>query len=220
MNIYTFKSLGMLGQMYLGGEEVEMNGTDFYRVEDVSRERQDVAALRAELANSVPRSRHDAMNIEINEAAEKRKEIVAKATAEIERLEAALSAAKAENERLNSNFERRDHHILVPEAKNELIDQQAHQLRKLRAERDALAERVKGCEWIPVTERLPEGMTRVLVFELDAETPIGGSHAVAGFHEKYGFSCAYRMDGPITHWMPLPSPPSATQSALAGEKKL
>lgn len=39
MNIYTFKSLGMLGQMYHAGEEVEMNGTDFYRVEDVSRER-------------------------------------------------------------------------------------------------------------------------------------------------------------------------------------
>lgn len=53
---------------------------------------------RGELADTVPRSRYNAVCDEIAAANDKRKEIVGKATAEIERLEAQLSETRAERD--------------------------------------------------------------------------------------------------------------------------
>lgn len=60
-------------------------------------------------------------------------------------------------------------------------------------------------QWIPVTERLPEWNTLVLV--IDRETDPDLPHAIAQLtldgwrFEGFGISRG------ITHWMPLPAPP-------------
>lgn len=59
-------------------------------------------------------------------------------------------------------------------------------------------------EWISVKERMPENLTAVLVWLLDAEVC-----AIA-----YTYSGVFHLDTKrtrqkITHWMPLPKPPKS-----------
>ena len=67
---------------------------------------------------------------------------------------------------------------------------------------------MSGYNWIPTTERLPEGSERVLLF-----TPyrvLGDDHTCVGNKESIG-TCTTRINRktvPIfTHWMPLPPKP-------------
>ena len=57
-------------------------------------------------------------------------------------------------------------------------------------------------KWIPVTERLPEEDGFTLIFT---------AHGHAGVcYFTNGWWGGYGMDG-ITHWMPLPTPPTAEE---------
>ena len=55
--------------------------------------------------------------------------------------------------------------------------------------------------WIPVTERLPEPYTWVLVFAGEHEV------AVAAFYDGAQWKDAILNGLIVTHWMPLPEPP-------------
>ena len=60
-------------------------------------------------------------------------------------------------------------------------------------------------EWIPVTERLPESGDTVLVRDY-------GEHLLAWLNFTSNgtayFSAPGRSNFEVTHWMPLPAPPS------------
>ena len=63
-----------------------------------------------------------------------------------------------------------------------------------------------GCDWIPVTERLPKYGERVLVF--------GGVTMYVAYYDKNRFGCEswHKLNSKShycnpTHWMPLPEPP-------------
>lgn len=100
-----------------------------------------------------------------------------------------------------------------------IIDAQAKEIEKLRGQNEQLREAAalvtkESAEllerrWIPVTERLPEDRSDVLV--------------VAYWHERWGAYMGWcaperaawsvhvgigdRSDIAVTHWMPLPEPP-------------
>ena len=59
-------------------------------------------------------------------------------------------------------------------------------------------------QWIPVTERLPEENTAVLTYR--------ESGIEVEFREKRGWDYDEFTPCPVTHWMPLPSPPSTEGS--------
>jgi hypothetical protein len=61
--------------------------------------------------------------------------------------------------------------------------------------------------WIPVTERLPEDLTRVIVFCEDGVSYGLCEHLIADDEEVVEWHD--RLHYPITptHWMPLPQPP-------------
>ena len=63
-----------------------------------------------------------------------------------------------------------------------------------------------GCDWIPVTERLPKYGERVLVF--------GGVTMYVAYYDKnrFGGESWHKLNSKShycnpTHWMPLPEPP-------------
>ena len=57
-------------------------------------------------------------------------------------------------------------------------------------------------KWIPVTERLPEEDTRVLVWLLE-----GGSEYTRMDTDRIHNNRWVRWQKYVTHWMPLPQPP-------------
>ena len=57
-------------------------------------------------------------------------------------------------------------------------------------------------EWIPVTERLPENNTRVVVCY---NNPIDGEKTVSS--DVFWKGHWVRFGETVTHWMPLPTPP-------------
>ena len=84
----------------------------------------------------------------------------------------------------------------------------ADAIEKLNRENESLekdveiASYVMARRWIPVTERLPEEDGFTLIFT---------AHGHAGVcYFTNGWWGGYGMDG-ITHWMPLPTPPTAEE---------
>ena len=88
-------------------------------------------------------------------------------------------------------------------------------IKYLSAEKQVLMRRVRELEsenarlkdaqrWIPVSERLPEDMQRVLiVINGDFERP-----SIGLYLSLFGRDGFY---GTATHWMPLPEPPEVTE---------
>ena len=71
-----------------------------------------------------------------------------------------------------------------------------------------IAELEAERRWVPVSERLPEAETRVLV-----ATPTGYMEVDWRFSEPIidcGLANFYSLDN-VTHWMPLPESPNDTQ---------
>lgn len=74
--------------------------------------------------------------------------------------------------------------------------------------RKRIAELEAERRWVPVSERLPEAETRVLV-----ATPTGYMEVDWRFSEPIidcGLANFYSLDN-VTHWMPLPEPPEVQQ---------
>lgn len=58
--------------------------------------------------------------------------------------------------------------------------------------------------WIPVSERLPENDTTVLVYRPSMTKQVRTSYYFNGFHE---WQFDIHGNEVITHWMPFPEPP-------------
>jgi hypothetical protein len=57
--------------------------------------------------------------------------------------------------------------------------------------------------WIPATERLPEEGERVLAWDKDFN-----ESEVATYYAHDGWGCDASISLNVTHWMPLPAPPT------------
>ena len=66
---------------------------------------------------------------------------------------------------------------------------------------------VRPVKWIPVTERLPEDLTRVIVFCEDGVSYGLCEHLIAGDEEVVEWHDFLHYPITPTHWMPLPEPP-------------
>ena len=64
--------------------------------------------------------------------------------------------------------------------------------------------------WIPVTERLPENLQRVLIFRPGQYFEIHIARMSGINWEKWDIDYRTGKKGSITHWMPLPEPPKET----------
>jgi len=74
---------------------------------------------------------------------------------------------------------------------------------------DALNARIAELEaerrWIPVSERLPENISNVLILSR-------GEQLIASYHSKYSLWYVPFVDKPVvTHWMPLPELPEVKE---------
>jgi hypothetical protein len=58
--------------------------------------------------------------------------------------------------------------------------------------------------WIPVAERLPDEGERVLAWDNDFN-----ESEVAIYYAHDGWGCDASISLNVTHWMPLPAPPTA-----------
>ena len=86
------------------------------------------------------------------------------------------------------------------------------EIKELREQRDLLlqenAELREKQRWIPVTERLPEDFTRVLIFlpyENHPEVP--PRRAIGSYDSEYNHWVVNSMFVHPSHWMPLPPKP-------------
>ena len=62
-----------------------------------------------------------------------------------------------------------------------------------------------GEGWIPVSERLPENISNVLILSR-------GEQLIASYHSKYSLWYVPFVDKPVvTHWMPLPELPEVKE---------
>ncbi len=173
-----------------------------------------IAALRAELANSVPRSRVVAMDEEIEALKNELLAAYAGAHKLVAERDAELAASKAENERL---AKRDDEWRIFETQQRAACDRYLAAQRTAESERDALAERVKGCESIPVAERLPEPS-----FSIDREYDVSCEYDgkrwvdVARYEQGFGgpgWSMAY-----VEAWRERTAPFVADTQAAIGEK--
>lgn len=71
---------------------------------------------------------------------------------------------------------------------------------------EELTDRNVG-KWIPVTERLPEDLTRVIVFCEDGVSYGLCDHLIADDEEVVEWHDFLHYPITPTHWMPLPQPP-------------
>ena len=74
------------------------------------------------------------------------------------------------------------------------------------AELEAENARLKAeRRWIPVSERLPENISNVLILSR-------GEQLIASYHSKYSLWYVPFVDKPVvTHWMPLPELPEVQE---------
>ena len=89
-------------------------------------------------------------------------------------------------------------------------------IKYLSAEKQVLMRRVRELEsenarlkdaqrWIPVSERLPENISNVLILSR-------GEQLIASYHSKYSLWYVPFVDKPVvTHWMPLPQLPEVQE---------
>ena len=69
---------------------------------------------------------------------------------------------------------------------------------------EAIAELEAAQRWVPVSERLPENISNVLILSR-------GEQLIASYHSKYSLWYVPFVDKPVvTHWMPLPKPPEVS----------
>jgi len=66
-------------------------------------------------------------------------------------------------------------------------------------------------KWIPVTERLPEDLTRVIVFCEDGVSYGLCEHLIADDEEVVEWHDFLHYPITPTHWMPLPEPPESEE---------
>ena len=109
--------------------------------------------------------------------------------------------------------------VYLPEkfSKNaELLDvlmKAADAIEELSRENESLAKSVNEASeilhkrWIPVTERLPEDLTRVIVFCEDGVSYGLCEHLIADDEEVVEWHDFLHYPITPTHWMPLPEPP-------------
>jgi len=96
---------------------------------------------------------------------------------------------------------------------DELKKENAELKADLKNKNTRIAELEAERRWIPVSERLPEDMTEVLVLHGLCVTTANYYH-YRGLLSKHGW---YQIDGMklgvswATHWMPLPEPPEVTE---------
>lgn len=93
-------------------------------------------------------------------------------------------------------------------------------LQLMREAADAIEELMRRCEqfqympppaWIPVTERLPKEGEFVLVYgDLYHNKHDGGVIAVSK-RMDWNYWQGFGRERDITHWMPLPTPPTAEE---------
>lgn len=76
---------------------------------------------------------------------------------------------------------------------------------KREIERMVVADKPR---WIPVTERLPEDLTRVIVFCEDGVSFGLCEHLIADDEEVVEWHDTMYYPVSPTHWMPLPEPPT------------
>lgn len=68
-----------------------------------------------------------------------------------------------------------------------------------------IAELEAERRWIPVSERLPENISNVLILSR-------GEQLIASYHSKYSLWYVPFVDKPVvTHWMPLPELPEVKE---------
>jgi hypothetical protein len=88
-----------------------------------------------------------------------------------------------------------------------------------------IANGVTVQQWIPVSERLPDFKTKVLVY--GGATPVwvnGVKQPIPGIYTGYtrGYDEGwftwddFKVIYPVTHWMPLPEPPKEELSECSG----
>lgn len=87
---------------------------------------------------------------------------------------------------------------------------------KLNAFREIVNIVKQHSEWVPCSERMPNDGENVLFHSIHSRT------VSLGCRNKYGReylwditdSCGYELDRNISHWQPLPQPPSEVQDAI------
>jgi hypothetical protein len=76
--------------------------------------------------------------------------------------------------------------------------------RRMHAEIEDLREQVP--QWIPVSERLPEPCEQVLCYAITGWTPGWEPQVLVTSHNGHGYWDCDSMT--VTHWMPIPAPPT------------
>ena len=96
-------------------------------------------------------------------------------------------------------IEAQDRHILTLQHEM-MAEAESHiaEVNRLNKQIEALSKKENTTRWIPVTERLPEKDTRVIVCASLPE----GVHSDFIYEDGHWF-----VSTGVTHWMPLPEPP-------------
>ncbi|MDO4264107.1 MAG: DUF551 domain-containing protein [Deinococcus sp.] len=94
------------------------------------------------------------------------------------------------------------------------IAQAVSALRAALTQPEAPAPAPPAERWLPVSERLPEEGQRVLFADIGA-----GIHAGRRCSDGWDEPVDFWDEGEITHWMPLPEPPTRLRALAGAEVK-
>lgn len=109
--------------------------------------------------------------------------------------------------------QKRDHHNHFLETCRNDRDKAYHSFGK-KCYQEAINIVKQHSEWVPCSERMPNDGENVLFHSIHSRT------VSLGCRNKYGReylwditdSCGYELDRNISHWQPLPQPPSEVQA--------